>query len=88
MPRKCWTIVVYVGIWALDAMCTVANVAKYCEASCSVPTCVLRRAILATKSSVVVVGSSHNTASSRRRRLAAWLSSKLHHEMSQSGACA
>ena len=47
----------YVGIWALDAMCTVANVARYCEASCSVWTCVFRKAILATKSSVVVVGS-------------------------------
>ena len=70
VPRKCWTIVVYVGIWALDAMCTVANVARYCEASCSVWTCVFRKAILSTKSLVVVVGSSHNTANSRRRRLA------------------
>ena len=47
------------GHLALDAMCTVANVARHCEASCSVQTCMLRKAILATNSSVVVVGSSH-----------------------------
>ena len=57
-------------------------------ASCAVCTPAFCRAILTTSWSVVVVGDSHITANALKSCLEAWLSSKLHHEISLSGACA
>ena len=66
---------------------TVANVAKYWVASCSVLTSELWAAMWVTSACVVVSGSSHISANSRRSFLAVLGSSKLHPEMRRRGAC-
>ena len=66
---------------------TVANVARYWVASCSVLTSELWAAMCVTSACVVVSGISHISANSRRSFLAILDSSKLHHEISRSGAC-